>query len=438
MVRQVVTLLCGLLACTQVLAAVTQFPYEAVVRTDNAAVRCGQGKNYYVTSQLRKGTPVVVHRHDPGGWSMISPPDGSFSWISADHVRVDAPGTGTVELPEDDTSGAPVWIGSDKGDEHSVRQRVLRTGDTVQILGEGNFDDGRGGRKFYKIAPPAREFRWVKGDFLLPADPTLRQEALNDPYSNPLTAEAASAEPETEEPEIETRTPALKVAEREVRATADLASPKAALREIDRHYTEMMELDPTQWDIDELVRSYQGLATSAPELAPQIQQRVTALEPRRKLHAEYKSLLQLSAETTARDQELAAQANLSQIETAMDVNLGIPGELESPTQVASLGDPNLSDSIPSPLVPTPAVTNSHTSGPAKLNGAGIVRRLPNGQYGITAPTGRLLAILQADPSIGLDRVVGQSMGFIGDRQYDPKLKADRLVVRQMVPVQLGQ
>ncbi len=31
MVRQVVALLCGLLACTPVIAAVTQFPYEAVV-----------------------------------------------------------------------------------------------------------------------------------------------------------------------------------------------------------------------------------------------------------------------------------------------------------------------------------------------------------------------------------------------------------------------
>lgn len=436
MVRQVVALLCGLLVCTPVLAAVNQFPYEAVVRTDNAAVRCGQGKNYYVTSQLKKGTQVVVHRHDPGGWSMISPPEGSFSWISFDHVQVAAPGSGTVELPDGDTSGAPVWVGSEQGDEHSVRQRVLRTGDTVQILGEESFDDGRGSRKFYKIAPPAREFRWVKGDFLLPADPTLRQEALNDPYANPLTADTSPAEEETGSPEIETPAPALKVAEREVRET-DSASPKAALREIDRHYIEMMELDPTQWDIDELVRSYQVLAATAPELAPQIQQRVTALEPRRKLHAEYQGLLQLSAETTARDQELAAQSNLSQIETAMDVNLGDPGDLAAPTQVASLGEPILTEAVPSSQFP-PAPEVSLAPATPKLNGAGIVRQLPGGQYGITTPSGRLLAVLQADASVGLDRVVGQPMGFIGDRRYDARLKADRLVVKHMVPVQLGE
>lgn len=439
MVRQVVASLCGLLICAQVVAGVTQFPYEAVVRTDQATVRCGQGKNYYATMQLRKGATVVVHRHDPGGWSMISPPEGSFSWISADHVRVDAPGTGTVELPEDDISGAPVWIGSDQGEEHSVRQRILRSGDTVQILDEGTFDDGRGSRKFYKISPPAREFRWVKGDFLLPADPTLRQAALNDPYSNPLETQAtlvADAE-EPDAPELKTPTPALNVAQREVRAAADSASPKAALREIDRHYTEMMELDPTQWDIDELVQSYQGLAATAPELAPQIQQRVTALEPRRKLHAEYKSLLQLSAETTARDQELAAQANMSEIETAMDVNLGSPGELDVPVQVASLGDPILSDTV-SPTPATPTLATPQTSEAPKLNGAGIVRRLTNGQYGITSPTGKLLAILQAAPSIGLDRVVGQSMGFIGERRFDPQLGTDRLTVQQMVPVQLGR
>lgn len=438
MVRQLVALLCGILACTSAIAAVTQFPYEAVVRTDNAAVRCGQGKNYYVTSQLKKGTQVVVHRHDPGGWSMISPPEGSFSWISVDHVQVAAPGSGTVELPEGDTSGAPVWIGSEQGDEHSVRQRVLRSGDTVQILGEESFDDGRGPRKFYKIAPPPREFRWVKGDFLLPADPALRQEALNDPYANPLTAEVAPEE-ELDSPESEPATPALKVAEREVRET-DSTSPKAALREIDRHYIEMMELDPTQWDIDELVRSYQGLATSAPELAPQIQQRVTALEPRRKLHAEYQGLLQLSAETTARDQELAAQSQQSQFETVMDVSLGDPGALEPPTQVASLGEPFLADTVPSPQLPPSTTTPSLPPAPAptKLNGAGIVRQLPSGHYGITTPSGRLLAILQADPAVGLDRVVGQPMGFIGERRYDSQLKTDRLVVKQMVPVQLGE
>lgn len=436
MVRQVVVLFCSLLAGTPMWAAVTQFPYEAVVRTDNAAVRCGQGKNYYVTSQLKKGTQVVVHRHDPGGWSMISPPKGSFSWISVDHVQVAAPGSGTVELPEGDTSGAPVWVGSDQGDEHSVRQRVLRTGDTVQILGEESFDDGRGARKFYKIAPPAREFRWVKGDFLLPADPTLRQEALNDPYANPLTADTGPAEEESDSPDLETAAPALKVAEREVRET-DSASPKAALREIDRHYIEMMELEPTQWDIDELVRSYQGLAATAPELAPQIQQRVTALEPRRKLHAEYQGLLQLSAETTARDQELAAQSQLSQIETVMDVNLGNPGELESPTQVASLGEPFLADTVPPPQS-IPLAANSLTPATPKLNGAGIVRQLPSGDYGITTPSGRLLAVLQADPSLGLDRVIGQPMGFIGERRYDSRLKADRLVVKQMIPVQLSE
>jgi hypothetical protein len=304
------------------------------------------------------------------------------------------------------------------------------------ILGEESFDDGRGSRKFYKIAPPAREFRWVKGDFLLPADPTLRQEALNDPYANPLTADTSPAEEETGSPEIETPAPSLKVAEREVRET-DSASPKAALREIDRHYIEMMELDPTQWDIDELVRSYQGLAATAPELAPQIQQRVTALEPRRKLHAEYQGLLQLSAETTARDQELAAQSNLSQIETAMDVNLGDPGDLAAPTHVASLGEPILTEAVPSSQFP-PAPEVSEAPATPKLNGAGIVRQLPGGQYGITTPSGRLLAVLQADASVGLDRVVGQPMGFIGDRRYDARLKADRLVVKQMVPVQLGE
>ena len=421
---------------TSLQAEARKFPYEATVRVDNVTVRCGQGKNYYATSRMEKGAVLTVHRHDPGGWYMVSPPTGSFSWIVAEHVQVEAPGMGIVTLPEGDVEGAPVWVGSELSHDHSVRQRVLQTGDAVHILAEELFQSTTGSTRMYKIAPPAREFRWVKGDFVVPRNESLRREALNDPYLNPL---AEVAEPEVPaETMVEVAEPtSLQPTTREpaLPAISDADSPRAALREIDHHYTEMIELDPTQWDLEELARSYEGLAATHPQLASSIQQRLAGLETRRKLHADYRSLAQLSTETTQRDQELAAHGELTQADLLMEVNLGTPTELPTLVPEVSTGPTQL---VLSPVPQSPSVSSRPTAVPPQLNGAGIVQRLPSGRFGISAPDGRLLAVLQAEPSVQLDKMVGQSMGFIGERSFDPRLGTDLLIVRQMLPIQLAR
>src|SRR5690606_34846256 len=42
------------------------------------------------------------------------------------------------------------------------------SGDEVRILGEKPHQTDRGPTTFYKIAPPRLEYRWVKGDFIVP------------------------------------------------------------------------------------------------------------------------------------------------------------------------------------------------------------------------------------------------------------------------------
>ena len=436
MQRLAVALAFWFLIATSLQAEARKFPYEAIVRVDNVTVRCGQGKHYYTTSRMEKGAILTVHRHDPGGWSMVSPPEGSFSWIAAEHVQVAAPGQGTVTLPEGDVDGAPVWIGSELSGDHSVRQRVLQSGDAVQILAEDRFQDSTGTTKVYKIVPPAREFRWVKGDFVVPRNETLRREALSDPYSNPL-AQVTEPEPAVQESAEDSEPSALQPTTREpvltTTTTPDVDAPRAALREIDRHYTDMIELDPSKWDIEELVRSYEGLAASNPQLANSIQQRLAALETRRKLHAEYRSLAQLSTETTERDQQLAALGATTPVDLVMAVELGTPAALPTLVQEVSAAS---TEGNSTPFSQIPSTPSQPASITPKLNGAGIVQRLSNGRYGIVAPQGRLLAVLQADRSVSLERVVGQSMGFIGERSFDPRLGTDLLIVRQMMPIQL--
>lgn len=441
MQRLAVALACLFSLAASLSAESRKFPYEAVVRADNVTVRCAQGKNGYATSRVKKGDILTVHRHDPGGWYMISPPEGSFSWIAAEHVTENA-GVGTVSLPEGDTEGAPVWVGSELGNDHSMRQRVLKTGDTVQVIGEDVFQTNTGSTRVYKIAPPIREFRWVKGDFVVPADENLQREALNDPYSNPFgpTTEAVAESDAEEEPTSKKAEVAvLPPPSREPTAKAaskDSNDPKSALREIDRHYSDMIEQDPKEWDIEELVRSYEGLAVTAPQLATPIRQRLAALEDRRKIHAEYRAFAQLSAETTQRDQELAAQtisSTASTMEPATEFSLGDPSPLEVQGQVVS-AEPTIMNSPP-PVSQT-VVPSQPASVRPQLNGAGIVQRLPNGRFAIVAPEGRLLAVLQADRAVQLERYVGQPMGFVGERSFDPRIGSDLLVVKQVVPIQL--
>ena len=119
----------------------------------------------------------------------------------------------------------------------------------------------------------------------------------------------------------------------------------------------------------------------------------------------------------------------------MNVDLGSPTALPTLVQEVSAGS-TLTAAIP--ISPKPRIPSQPASVTPQLNGAGIVQRLPNGRYGIVAPQGRLLAILQVDRTIQLDRYVGQSMGFVGERSFDPRLGTDLLVVKRMMPVQLGR
>ena len=134
-----------------------EFPYFAYIQTDDVHVRSGPGRNYYPTEKLAKGTAVEVYRHDPGGWLAIRPTENSFSWVSARYVDAGDEGLGTVTQDR-----AVARVGSKFSSVRDVIQVRLEKGETVEIVGEHN----AGGQTWYKIAPPAGEFRWVFGRYV--------------------------------------------------------------------------------------------------------------------------------------------------------------------------------------------------------------------------------------------------------------------------------
>lgn len=493
--------------------AATQFPYEAVVQSEDVEVRSGPGLNYYPTGKLKTNDHVTVHRHDPGGWYMISPPAGSFSYLDARFVqRQGGSGQGIVQITPNEDGSVPralVRIGSQLGDDHTFYGRQLNPGDTVQILGERTLATDRGATTMLMIAPPPREYRWVKGDFVIASDASVREQKAADPYADPLVQTGVRAPVKTVEatpPVVADSAPArpLEAPARQVRnADESSAAPdsarksRAAMKEVDRRYLEMVALPPVEWDIGSIERAYREVRDTAPsEIVESIDTRIQALAERRKIQEDFQEFASLTAATSQRDAELALkQANPevtvgadSTITDTLTLNGGeVPPELavgpdsapgSFPTGVPVItsstvtGNPSIPAStiqtqpqivttqpqiIPvtprgaSPVAPNginPAQMNpSAMNSPAdrspvspQLNGAGIVQRSParpgTPRYMLIAPNGKFLTYLDAAPGVNLEGAVGQSMGLIGRRYFEPNVRAEMIVVRQMMPVQL--
>ena len=169
-----------LLSVVPLHAQVNQFPYKARVVKNEVYARSGAGEAFYPTQLMDRDTIVTVRRHDPGGWFMIDPPKGSFSWIPQKHVRELNSRSGEVI-----ESNVVVFVGSSFGDETHVWQRKMTAGEEVKVIGQRLVDTLQGPKQMLKIYPPAREFRWVPGSAVVPLDSAKLQQRDNDPYLEP-------------------------------------------------------------------------------------------------------------------------------------------------------------------------------------------------------------------------------------------------------------
>jgi uncharacterized protein YgiM (DUF1202 family) len=180
------------------LAAVKEFPYEAVIEADETQVRCGPGKNFYVTMKLAHGQHVTVRRHDPGGWFMIDPPPGSFSLIRMDDVTQEG-NIATVKRLEQ--GQASVRIGSSLDPTaDSIFQRKLSSGERAEILGEVIIPRKDRQVHMFRIRPPRGEFRWIEGSDVAPLDPEIKQQLDRDPFSTPPRSQEVRRSPTRQQP----------------------------------------------------------------------------------------------------------------------------------------------------------------------------------------------------------------------------------------------
>lgn len=140
------------------------FPYFAEITGDDVLIRSGPGIGFYECGKFKKGDKIQV-AGSQFTWSKIVPPDGSFSWISMQYVRIDQenPSYGIVT-----GDNVRVYAGSDRvPPQYATSLQVkLNKNDRVKLLGEQLSD-------YYKIAPPSEAYLWVSTEYTKQVMPAL-------------------------------------------------------------------------------------------------------------------------------------------------------------------------------------------------------------------------------------------------------------------------
>lgn len=412
-------------------AADRKFPYEAVVDVEEEFVRSGAGQKYYPTGKLKRGERVTVHRHDPGGWVMIAPPPGSFSWIEAKHVRRQQGETGVLSA-----SNVIVRVGSVFNDDHDWYQVELSKGQTVEILGEKTLQTDRGAVAVLKIKPPANEYRWIMGRALRSVDaPVLKPLNRDDIAAKQQPTKISPLEERDSDPFTDGPAPTLIIDEQ---ATPSKIAPvpvtettpnidqdqvehdefRARLRTIDEQFRTMIQEEPPKWDLTSVEQQYRQLdgSTDSPVLKTKLKLRLDAVQRYAKTRQEYDEFMRITSEAKQRDAQLTSLTNQP-----------APNAVPTPA--------------PASTAPTPDAATPPPAAPRRFDGAGVILRAPGlvrgaPQYGLFAPGGRMLAYLQAAPGVNLNSYVGQAMGVFGQRSYRQELQSELIIVRSLQPVRL--
>jgi len=136
-------------------------PYDVYVDQDEVVARCGPGGNFYRTDPLRHGQRLEVYLETPDGWLGVRPPENSFCWVPADAIAMDRSGN----LGRVTEAGTLAWIGTHLGKARKYMWQVqLSKGEEVTVLGRAEREGPDGPQMWYRISPPAGEFRWVHRD----------------------------------------------------------------------------------------------------------------------------------------------------------------------------------------------------------------------------------------------------------------------------------
>ncbi len=364
-----------------------QFPYTAYAISDDVYVRSGPGKNYYPTEKLAKGDAVEIYRHDPGGWYAIRPPEGSFSWVPAEALKIKDNGLATVV--KDRTS---CFVGTSFSSARDVHQVRLDKGEEVEVLDTKQIGEGENTQTWCQISPPAGEFRWVFGKYVereLPSGVSSPRTAPRDVHKKPVdAADADRARFREEHGAAWSKRKTDAGNESTVATSATPADPfQAELQSLDLALAKMASDDPSSWEFTALRR--RG------EVA--LERSQTALE---------RGQVRLVLNRIAKFEDIKRRHDL-------------------------LGQPQNSSMIAAALPPVMPVDE-----PVRYDGVGkltpVVAQRPNApRYALVNEANQVVSFITPSPGMNLQPYVGRQVGINGQRGYMPELKKPHVTAQRV-------
>jgi uncharacterized protein YgiM (DUF1202 family) len=423
-------------AASENVAAESQ-PYEARVIVSGAQVQSGPGDNYYATDNLNQGDAVEVYREKTGGWLAIRPPEGSFSWVAArDLILKDST---VAEVAKDDVASR---IGSRVNDRHNAAQVRLKKGEAVEILG----DEMINGERWYKISPPAGEFRWVQSSLVERAGPIRKGEF------SPITADAADPHPvkqasatasvtSTTNATIDSVPPPLLPVSKptDPAPPATASAPPTTTATANPTSTSAPPAQPAQT---------QPAQTPAPSTSPQ----AAATQPPGDLNQDLSAIeLRLSrmvaaptnlwnTERLERDTAaLMARAKTQAERDAVRVTQDKIVRFAAIGRRANQNTAGIPGQSPTRLPPTAAIGSTTADGQGQYDAVGILRpvvsRRPGApQFALVDERGQVVSFVTATPDLNLQPYLGRRIGVVGNRGYIPEFQRTNVTAARVTPL----
>lgn len=420
--------------------AAEQFPYTGYINSDNVYLRSGPGQNYYPTEKLPRGCEVEIWRHDPGGWFAVRPTPQSFSWISAEYLKPTTDG-----LAEITGDRVVVRIGSTLSDVRDVIQIHLNRGEEVEVIEAKRFGTGPAAQTWYKIAPPAGEFRWVHGNFV-DREPDAAS-SRPEPGRNRLIRDDAGPEGGSDEPDSKTGDNHLSRLVEHSEPADSLPPRHRSERSADDDGAARIEREDPDADHE----SSGNL--SSPEPGSKLDGFVgTRSERAAMVDGELDDInMALSRMVTEEPTVWSFDALRSRTEAALErgstaiqrgrarLLLSKIERFEDIQRRMKQFDQALSQSERLQMMAS-ARAHRNTSDP-RFDGVGrlarVVSRRPGmtvPSYALTDPSGAIRYYVTPAPGVNLQRYVGREVGVSGSRGYLPELRGHTVTAQRVMPL----
>jgi hypothetical protein len=399
-------------------------PYEARIVATGAAVHSGPGDKFYPTDTLAQGEIVEVYREKSGGWLGIRPPSNSFSWVSS--ADLDIRDDGLAMVNKDDVASR---IGSRLSAKRNAAQVRLRRGEVVEVID----DEMIGEEQWYKISPPAGEFRWIQASLVerlggvqtVSAETTSTGDAAVPPLM-PVTADAvpvvgAEASKAQAAAVVETKGSVAPVSRAN---SAGLAKPQAG---------------GTVGVGDELSRE---LATIELRLSRMVAAPVNLWNTER-LERDATQLLSRAQTPTERD---SVQVTLSKIKqfaaigqrSAQTPGTGVAQNGQSPIP-ATLGAPMSPVQGITPLTETALASIGANAPGGPYDAVGVLRpvvsKRPGApQFALVDDRGQVLSFVTPTPDVNLQPYLGRRVGVVGNKGFIAEFNRAHVTAARITPL----